>query len=567
MNRPQIFVLYDLITRHIGHIFGVLFFCVFSQHLFATTIPRFDYTDLTLEEKVGQLLIVHFHGESINDDARKLIHELHVGGFIYYNWANGLTSPEKVAKLSQELQECAQKTNIAIPLFIGVDQEGGVVNRLIEGFTVFPGNRVLGEISDRSLCWKNGYALSKEISSVGINIDFAPVVDINSNPKNPVIGVRSFGSSPNVVIPCAKAFLSGMKEAGVISCIKHFPGHGDVESDSHVSLPVVRKAKRQLDSLELRPFRELASYADTVMTAHILLPDIDSEFCATISEKTISLLRNEIGFQGPIITDSLIMEGLLKNAGGSVDDACVQALQAGCDILLLGGKQLIGSKKDFELTIADVERIHHRIVTAVKNGEIPEEKINLSLQRIFSVKQKYSSTMTSRVYQPLSSEDLKKHTVLAHAIASQALSVVGAFPKSYHPSRIVLFSPELMKKTFMENAVLQKWCDQFHVSPVFYSGLSPSYEETQKCLELLEESDMALIISYNSWKSQDQQKAIHAILDTKKMTCLIVARDPLDALLFPDVSISVTTFSPTPISIEEAIKKIFYSLDGKTIEL
>ena len=180
-------------------------------------------------------------------------------------------------------------------------------------------------------------------------MNLAPVVDVDSNPNNPVIASRSFGADPERVAAFGARALSGYKEAGVIATLKHFPGCGDVAVDPHEDLPVIRKTKEELERVELLPFARLASSADAIMTAHILVPALDPDHCATLSKKTLAYLREIIGFDGVIVADSLVMEGVVKQCG-TVDEAAILALEAGCDFLILGGKLLVGARAGFELT-------------------------------------------------------------------------------------------------------------------------------------------------------------------------------------------------------------------------
>lgn len=325
---------------------------------------------MTLEEKVGQLFMVCFKGEEINDDARTLVQDLKVGGIIYYNWANGLHSRDQVRTLSEDLQAHAK-----VPLLIAVDQEGGRVARLT--FTKFPSNQ---EVKDPL---ETAFSIGEELKSVGINMNLAPVVDVNSNPENPVIGDRSFSSDPKEVVTCGKAALDGYKKAGVIATLKHFPGHGDTYVDSHGDLPVVNKSLRELEKAELLPFKELHSSA--IMTAHLLVPAIDPEFPATLSKKTLDYLRVEIGFQGVIVSDSLTMEGVLKKAG-SVEEAAIQAILAGCDLLIFGGRRL--NEEQTELGVAEIQQIHRAVVKAALHGRISQERIDEALQRVLHLKSK-----------------------------------------------------------------------------------------------------------------------------------------------------------------------------------
>jgi beta-N-acetylhexosaminidase len=366
-----------------------LIFCLWLSPCFGS--------ELTLEEKVGQLLMVHVQGEAVNNDAKTLIQKTKVGGIIYYNWANGLHSPEEVRSLSASLQKLTEENRIHIPLLIATDQEGGVVTRLKNGFTQFPGNKALGETGDPHQAYVASEVMGREMRAVGVTMNLAPVVDINSNPRNPVIGARSFGDNPATVIAFGEQALIGYRKAGVITTLKHFPGHGDTEVDSHVDLPVVNKSLEELKQVELAPFAKLASSADAIMTAHILVPALDPDAPATLSEKTVSYLRNRIGFQGVIITDSLVMQGLLKRCS-SVDEAAILALQAGHDILLLGGKQLKEGQTHFELTVSDVERIHSKIVEAVKSGRISEARLNQAVEKILRLKDKSNSRLEQAIH-------------------------------------------------------------------------------------------------------------------------------------------------------------------------
>ncbi len=361
---------------------------ILSLFFFFSTLAGATVQELSLDEKAGQILMVHFHGSAANEQSRILIHELHVGGIIYYNWANGLTSFEQVQKLSSSLQDQALQNRIPIPLLIACDQEGGRVQRLKLGFTIFPGNQALGLTQKPDLAERAACAMGKEMMAAGVNMNLAPVVDINSNPKNPVIGTRSYGETPETVITFAERALAGFHKAHLITTLKHFPGHGDVAVDSHTDLPVISKSKEELQKIELRPFKELAKSTDAIMTAHLMVPALDPINCATLSPKVIGILREEIVFKGVIITDSLVMEGLLKNCT-SIDEAAIRSIEAGCDIILLGGKQLVGANKNLELTLDDVKRIHAAIVQAVKSNRISEDRLNQSVKRVLDLKSRF----------------------------------------------------------------------------------------------------------------------------------------------------------------------------------
>lgn len=360
---------------------------IFLFTLFATSSCHANPIDkMTLEEKIGQILMVHFRGEEANEDAKFLIQTLQIGNIIYYNWANGLHSPTQVERLSRSLQTLAQQNRLAIPLIIATDQEGGTVARLKEGFTLFPSNFVLGMTANPALAEQSAFSMAQEMLAVGVNMNLAPVIDIKSNPDNCLIGSRSFGTSADVVTRFAEKALTGFSQAGLLTTLKHFPGHGDLSIDSHQDLPILNKTKIQLEQLELLPFMQLASQADAIMTGHIMVPAIDPENCATLSQMILNILRNDIGFKGVIITDSLVMEAVLKNCR-SIEDAAIRAFNAGCDMIMLAGKQLNGSNQ-MELTIEEIASVQRAFMSAIVGKRISEQRLNEAVNRILILKQK-----------------------------------------------------------------------------------------------------------------------------------------------------------------------------------
>lgn len=333
---------------------------------------------LTVEEKVGQLFMVYFDGERVNEHAETLIKQAKIGGIIYFGWANGLKDPEQVKNLSAGLQDLS-----AIPLFIAIDQEGGRVNRLENGFTHFPSNLKIASLNKPILAYKVARTIGEELKAVGININFAPVVDVNNNPKNPVIGARSFGSDPNLVADMAELSLQGYLDAGIIPCLKHFPGHGDVIKDSHFALPIVDKSLDEIEKIELFPYLRLAKETPMIMTAHILYPRLDSKNPATLSKTILNdILREKLNFNGVIISDSLTMRGVLDSKG-SMMQVCLEAFQAGCDILLIG-ERIDGI--DASGNVDEIIHLQKELVKAVKSGKISEERLNESVNRIISLK-------------------------------------------------------------------------------------------------------------------------------------------------------------------------------------
>ncbi len=522
----------------------LLLFFIFSFSCFGSL------AEMSLEEKVGQLLMVHFNGEEVNEDAKTLVQRTKVGGIIYYNWSNGLHSPKQVQILSTGLQKLTEANQNPIPLLIATDQEGGVVARLQNGFTNFPGNKALGETFNPQLAEDTALAMGRELQAVGINMNLAPVVDINNNPRNPVIGVRSFGEDAETVLAFGEKALSGYKKAKIIATLKHFPGYGDVEIDPHEDLPVVHKSKKVLEQVELLPFARLASFADAIMTAHILVPAFDAENCSTLSEKTLHYLREKIGFTGVIVADSLVMEGVVKKCH-TVDEAAIQALKAGCDILILGGKLLIGERSGFELTVADVQRIHSSLVQAVKTGRIPEARVNQAVERILNLKNRFLTSKNSAIQNDLSEViHTTAHNALARKVASLAVETIknGSNPTiSLHEKNIFVFAPQLLQNAINQTTLLTIGKS---IHPIFFHTLHPSQDEIETAQQHAKTADVLIIFSYNAWKSPLQITLIQSLLDIGKHTILFVVRDPLDASLFPTAHFIFKTFSPTSVSIQ-----------------
>lgn len=503
---------------------------------------------MTLEEKVGQILMVHVNGEEANEDAKTLIQDLHIGGFIYYNWSNGLHSPDQVQKLSTGLQQLAMVSQRPIPLLISTDQEGGVITRLTKGFTVFPGNKALGMTGNPELAKESAFAMGQEMLAVGINMNHSPVVDVNNNPRNPLIGIRSFGENAETVISFGYNAIQGYHQAGVITVLKHFPGHGDVEIDSHELLPSLHKSKEQLWKMELLPFSELAQETDTIMTAHIMVPALDPIHCATLSPTILGLLRKEIGFNGVIISDSLVMEGLLKNCA-SIDDAAVRAFNAGCDIVLLGGKQLIGERVGFELKVPDIERIQKTLVAAVENNTISMERLNQSVGRILKLKEKIPSPTT---HLNKTSTHLATHRELSSQIANLALRVVKSKTlSSLKEGNYAVIGPELVAGNIKSTPFFSK-----NPSSFFFNDLNPSEADIQDARECAKNAEALVCFSYNAWRNKNQTALFQAMLDLNKPVYLIALRDSLDVTLFPDADLILATFSPTTPSIDAAYEQL-----------
>lgn len=506
----------------------------------------------SLEEKVGQMLMVHFNGEMPNENSRRLIEELYVGGIIYYNFSNNLSSPKQVFQLSQGLQQSARTTPLGIPLFIAVDQEGGRVNRLTKGFTLFPGNGALGQTRDVTLAERCAYAMGRELKSVGVNLNLAPDVDINLEPRNPIIGIRSFGSDAKWVGYFGKAMLDGYKRVGIIPTLKHFPGHGDVCMDSHEVLPIVKKSKADLYQHELYPFSYLIKEAEIIMSAHLLVPALDPVCPATFSKRIINdILRDDLNFQGLIMTDSLAMQGIMKTCP-SLEESVLRSINAGHDMILLGGKQLFSSQNGFEITVDQVAKVCAFIVQAVKEGKISEERINASFQRIITLKKKYGLFESSLIDFHPDLLQTKKSEQLAQDIADKALCIIKnkSTIAEMQTQKVKVIAPSLLKETLEKTY----WKDK---NILYFDESTLLSEELEELLNNMCKEQAFILFTSNGWQNEFQQRMFHQLQKLTSHIAIIATRDPIDAEFFASAEYIILTRSPVSYSLQAAFETVF----------
>ncbi|MFA5523639.1 MAG: beta-N-acetylhexosaminidase [Tissierellales bacterium] len=332
--------------------------------------------EMSIEEKIGQMIIVGIEGYTLDEKSRKLIEEEGVGGIIIFG--KNVESPSQLLSLVNSLKEANSKNKN--PLFVSVDEEGGRVSRMPKEVKKLSTNEEIGLLNNKELSYKIGAILAEELNIFGFNMNFAPVLDINSNPNNPVIGDRAFGVEPYIVSDLGIQTMKGIQSGGIISVIKHFPGHGDTSVDSHIGLPAIEHDIERLNSFELVPFRKaIEDGADTVMVAHILMSGIDSESPASLSKTIITgILRDQLEFDGVVISDDLTMGAIIENY--DLGEAAIKAIDAGSDIVLVA--------HGFENGIAVINAMKEAIIS----GRITEERLDESIYRILRQKQKYRIT-------------------------------------------------------------------------------------------------------------------------------------------------------------------------------
>ncbi|MDP3150829.1 MAG: glycoside hydrolase family 3 N-terminal domain-containing protein [Ignavibacteria bacterium] len=366
---------------------------------------------MTLEEKVGQIIFPAVVGKFYNEDDtvyKRIIHyvnDLKVGGFIVYQYAEGSEVYAQTFLLNK-LQQISK-----YPLLIGADYENGVSFRT-NGGTIFPSNMALGAANDEALTHQMGEIIAEESRQTGVHYNFAPVVDINNNPLNPIINVRAFGENPSTVTKLSNAIVTGMQHNHLLSTAKHFPGHGNTSTDSHKDLPVIGSSKEELFQFELQPFiREIKNGVMSIMVGHLAVPAFDDDTIpATLSKKIVTgLLKEQLGFKGLIVTDALNMKAISNSFTPS--EAAVQAFNAGCDILLFP---------------SNADEVDSAIVQAVHAGIITEERLDESVRKILLAKRWAGLTEKRTVSLDDLSTTLKnsEHQTVAKTLAEEAITLV-----------------------------------------------------------------------------------------------------------------------------------------------
>jgi len=329
---------------------------------------------MSLNEKIGQLVIVGLDGYTTDANMTNLIKEHKVSGVILFG--NNVKDSNQLVDLTNSLK--SKNSQNKIPLFISVDEEGGRVSRMPSEIKKLPSNQVIGSKNDSDLSYNIGKVIGEELKLFGFNMDFAPVLDINSNPNNSVIGDRSFGNSLSIVTKLGIKTMEGMTSSNIIPVVKHFPGHGDTSVDSHVGLPVVNKDLESLSNFELVPFKEaIKKNVDTVMVSHIVLNKIDATNPASMSKAVITdILRESLNFSGVVITDDMTMGAIIKNY--DIGDAAVKSINAGSDIIL------VCHNYNNEL------KVINSLKAALNSNVIKESRLDESVYRILKLKAKFN---------------------------------------------------------------------------------------------------------------------------------------------------------------------------------
>ncbi len=504
--------------------------------------------ELDLRKKIGQLFMVGFDALTVNEHITRMILQYHVGGIILFR--RNVQTPEQVARLCRDLQEI-NATISDIPLLISIDQEGGMVMRVEHGVTPIPSAMAFQEAGSIEDCEQLSHISAEEMRQIGINMNLAPVLDVNNNPLNPVIGVRAFGEDPATVINYGMAAMRGIQSSGLVATVKHFPGHGDTSTDSHYAMPLVPHDRQRLDAMELPPFKAaIAQGVHAIMTAHVVFPAIESEpnLPATLSKAVLTdLLRNEMRFNGVIITDCLEMAAISEGVG--VAKGAVATLQAGADIVLVSHLE--------ERQKAAIEAV----IGAVESGSIDRNAIALSVQRVQQLKLQRAVSawrdlpkIPQGLMQPAAMQ-------LAHKVQQAALRVKGNFRPLPAELPVTLITVEMRSRTEVDeigsaarSSMLSALQEAGRQVREYTLPFDATEQEVTDAVAYARDAQQIVVQTYNAVLAPGQQRLL-AELPHEKLW-LVAGRLPYDLDLAPNAQGRLASFGCRPAALAPVVEKL-----------
>jgi beta-N-acetylhexosaminidase len=508
---------------------GLLWLTSVSVYL-PTTAQRLDYDmrieQMTLEQKVGQLFVFTFFGDTVPEAVQPVLERWQPGGFALL--PSNIQTPEQITFLTNQIQTIITEAG-GVPAFIAVDQEGGTIARLQEGFTRWPVPMLLTATQNEDLAYRFGRAVGTEMRAVGINMNFAPVADVLTNPSNVLLSRRTYGSHPELIAPVVSSVIEGMQDSKVMATAKHFPGHGDTVVDSHIELPVIDHDWWRLAQVEMTPF--MASFdADVgaVMVAHIWYPsfDPDSETPASLSQRIVTgLLRDELAYPGIVMTDALDMDAIDRTY--SPEEAALRAIMAGNDLVITG------AHVSHEAQV----RAMQGIVQAVRDGRIDEARINASVRRIFQAKDRFGVIG----WRPLEPDfarfriDSDTHTVMIDEMFKRGITLVR------NEGQLV---PALGKTVLIHPASRQSLndkCETFGDFQQLTVARSPSLQDIQFAQDVARDADRVIVITENAITDPQQAALVRALPPEK--TIAVALWSPYDIQTYPNVAAYLVTYS------------------------
>ncbi|MEW1719385.1 glycoside hydrolase family 3 protein [Streptomyces sp. NPDC093109] len=524
---------------------------------------------MTLEEKVGQLFVMRVYGHSATAPDRadidanlaeigvrtaaELIAKYHVGGIIYFSWAHNTRNPRQIAALSNGIQRAARDRPGAVPMLIATDQEHGAVARVGKPATLLPGAMALGASRSPADAREAARIAGAELAAMGINQNYAPDADVNVNPANPVIGVRSFGADPAAVAGLVAEQIKGYRSAGIATTAKHFPGHGDTTDDSHYALPTIHHTRAQWTALDAPPFRAaIAAGTASIMTAHIVVPSLDpSEDPATLSRPIVTgILREQLGYDGVVITDALDMKGVREKYGD--DRVPVLALKAGVDQLL---------------NPPNLRLARDAVLAAVRGGELSVRRIEESVLRVLTLKERLG--LFRDPYVPVAEVSRtvgsRAHLAAADRIADATTTLLvnegGLLPLNRNRERDLLVvgadvaSPS--GTTGPPVSVLAGALTELgFTTTTQVTGTAPAQALIDAAVTAARGKGAVIVATYNVSASSAQRTLVRALAETGVPVVTVALRNPYDIAQLSGVRASLATYSWTDVEVRAAARVI-----------
>jgi beta-N-acetylhexosaminidase len=521
-----------MLSRHLCAVVTML--CLVPIVSAQTTIILPDDIDkiiaeMTLQQKVGQLFMVSFYGAPMNDAARQLLTDWQPGGVVLL--PSNLGTPQEITALTNDIQQTLVAQS-APPALIAVDQEGGIIARLRDGFTNFPIPMLWTATQEPNYAYQVGQAMAVELQAVGINMNLAPVADVHTNADNPIIGRRAFGSDAEQVAPYVGAFIRGLQDTGVFAVAKHFPGHGDTAQDSHLDLPILAHTRERFETLEWVPFRA-AQDADvaTIMTGHLVAPALDAEnLPASLSSVMVqNILRDEWNYQGIIMTDALDMDAI--DTRYSPADAAYQALNAGHDMILLGA----------HVAPETFRQAMQGIVNAVQRGDMSESRLDESVRRILLAKANFGLLD----WQPLSEQDtasrlpLESHAELVQNLFREGITLVRDVAGLLPLQGDVLFVYPASRFTLWQACQQEALASNIRLMPLAVSDYA---DEAIRQSASSSSADAIIVFTEDAVHGIAQMDFVRRLPPEK--TILIALQSTDDVWLLEDVSTAIAAYSP-----------------------
>ena len=513
-------------------------------------MKKIDINSLTLREKVGQMIGLAFSGTEYSDELSLQIEKIGAGLIIYFK--DNCASPRQIFDLNKKIISKAK-----IPPFISLDQEGGMVARVTEGVTQSPGAMVIGATNKYDYAYKLAYNMGYELKQLGFNFNFAPVGDINNNSKNPVINVRSYSENPHDVAKYVHEAVKGYSDAGMMTSIKHFPGHGDTAVDSHFGLPKVDFDSERLHKMELVPFKlAVEQNLPGIMASHVLYTKYDDVYPTTLSNKVITgLLREELGYKGLVVTDSLTMKAVYDNF--TIEEIVEHGFNSGCDILLLCGARNVAMQQEFADTAFRL----------AEEGKISIDKINASVERILKYKEMFGVGNMPNSFESIVPELEKPERMsFARQVMDEGITLIKddnkLLPIKESDRTLVVF-PKIKVVTLAENEdnSLNSLGDfmPFKVDK-FYSTIDPTNEEKEELLNIAKNYDKVIYCSYNATFNPSQADVINS-LDQNKLV-VIGVRTPYDLNVL-DCKTYIISYEASVLSFESLAKFLTGKIEAK----